>query len=77
MSLTSGCSSIGRMFPSQGKGREFEPRHPLFSSFNNTARTIQIFEGDKINDDALLNLFKSIIKNNRKGGWRKLIAEKQ
>lgn len=40
---------------------------------NKTARAIQIYEGDRLNEEALLNLFKAVIKNNRKGGWRKLV----
>lgn len=39
---------------------------------NLTARSIQIFEKDTIHETALLNLFKSVIANNRAGGWRKL-----
>ena len=39
---------------------------------NATARSIQVYEDDKIDDDALLNLFKAVIANNKMGGWRKL-----
>ena len=39
---------------------------------NLTARAIQIRRGETINEQALLNLFKAIIANNRAGGWRKL-----
>lgn len=39
---------------------------------NKTARSIQIYHSDKINERALLELFKAIIANNRVGGWRKL-----
>ncbi|HSX53580.1 MAG TPA: DUF1801 domain-containing protein [Patescibacteria group bacterium] len=39
---------------------------------NLTARSIQIYKGDKINETALINLFKAIIANNRAGGWRKV-----
>ena len=38
---------------------------------NQTARTIQVRQGETINEHALLNLFKAIIANNRAGGWRK------
>jgi hypothetical protein len=31
-----------------------------------------INQGETINQRALLNLFKEVIKNNRAGGWRKL-----
>lgn len=41
---------------------------------NATGRGIQIYQGDPINEKAMLNLFKEIIKNNRAGGWRKLQA---
>lgn len=43
---------------------------------NRTARAVQVYEGDKLNERALLNLFKSVIQNNRAGGWRKLQATK-
>ena len=39
---------------------------------NLTARAIQIRRGETINEQALLNLFKAIIANNRAGGWRKV-----
>lgn len=39
---------------------------------NQTARTIQVYKGEAINERALLNLFKAVIANNRAGGWRKL-----
>ena len=39
---------------------------------NQTARSIQVYPGETINQRALLNLFKEIIKNNRAGGWRKV-----
>ena len=39
---------------------------------NKSARAIQIYQGDTINETALLNLFKAVIANNRAGGWRKL-----
>lgn len=39
---------------------------------NLTARAIQIHQGETINDDALLDLFKAVIANNRAGGWRKV-----
>ena len=40
---------------------------------NKTARAIQYYQGDSINEKALLNLFKAIIVNNQKGGWRKIV----
>ena len=39
---------------------------------NQTARSIQVHPGETINQRALLNLFKEVIKNNRAGGWRKV-----
>ncbi len=39
---------------------------------NKTARAIQIYEGDKLNDKAFVALIKAIVANNRAGGWRKL-----
>lgn len=39
---------------------------------NLTARAIQVYEGDTINQPALLNMCKAIIAHNRAGGWRKL-----
>lgn len=39
---------------------------------NLTARSIQIHQGDELNEQALLELFKAVIANNRAGGWRKL-----
>ena len=39
---------------------------------NETGRTISIYEGDPINDRALVAIFRSIIANNRAGGWRTL-----
>jgi len=39
---------------------------------NTTARSIQIYEGDSINDKAFTELVKAVVANNCKGGWRKL-----
>jgi hypothetical protein len=44
---------------------------------NLTARAIQVRQGETINQHALLNLFKEVIKNNRAGGWRKLSKQKE
>jgi hypothetical protein len=43
---------------------------------NLTARSIQVHEGESINQQALLNLFQEVIKNNRAGGWRKLQSKR-
>jgi hypothetical protein len=37
---------------------------------NKTARMIAIRQGDRINERALVAMFRAIIANNRKGGWR-------
>lgn len=39
---------------------------------NATARSVQVYEGDTLNENALLHLFKAVIVNNRAGGWRKI-----
>src|SRR4029077_7585461 len=39
---------------------------------NQTARSVAIRKGQKINASALTTMFKQIIANNRAGGWRKL-----
>jgi hypothetical protein len=39
---------------------------------NMTGRTIQVYQGDSLNERALLNLLRAVIANNRAGGWRKL-----
>jgi hypothetical protein len=39
---------------------------------NATARAIQIYEGDRIDEPALVEMLRAIITNNRAGGWRRL-----
>ena len=39
---------------------------------NKTARTVAYRKDEKINERALLRMFKQIIANNRAGGWRNL-----
>jgi len=39
---------------------------------NATARSIQIYEGDTLDDSAFIALIKAVTANNRNGGWRKL-----
>jgi len=39
---------------------------------NLTARSIQLYNGQKINDKAFIELIKAVVVNNRAGGWRKL-----
>jgi hypothetical protein len=41
---------------------------------NATARAIQIREGDRLDEAAILGLFAAVIANNRAEGWRKLRA---
>lgn len=49
-----------------------DPDHLINQGLGNaTARAIQVYEGDTINESALVKLFKAIITNNRAGGWRK------
>jgi hypothetical protein len=42
---------------------------------NQTARQISIHEGEEINRDALREILRLIIANNRAGGWRKIKRE--
>lgn len=42
---------------------------------NKTARAIQIYQNNTLNEHALLNLLKAVIANNRAGGWRKLAGK--
>jgi hypothetical protein len=44
---------------------------------NTTARTVAIRQGETINARALTAMFRQIILNNRKGGWRKLKGGRQ
>jgi hypothetical protein len=39
---------------------------------NTTARAIQLYEGDTIDEAAFQELIKAVATNNRNGGWRKL-----
>ncbi len=39
---------------------------------NATARSIQLYKGDSLDEKAFVELIKSVAENNRKGGWRKL-----
>jgi len=40
---------------------------------NQTARSIQIYQGDEVNENAIKALIHIVADNNRAGGWRKLI----
>ena len=39
---------------------------------NKTARAIQIYRGERINGTALLRMLRTIVSNNRQGGWRQM-----
>ena len=39
---------------------------------NQTARTVGFRKDEKVNERALLTMFRQIIANNRAGGWRKI-----
>ena len=41
---------------------------------NATAKSIQIYLNDRIDEQAMLAMFRAVIANNRAGGWRKLAA---
>jgi hypothetical protein len=43
---------------------------------NATARSLQVYRSDEINQPALLEMFRAIIANNRAGGWRRLKSAK-
>ena len=50
-----------------------DPQHIINQGHGNfTARSIQIYEKDKLNEEAFKTLVKSVASNNRAGGWRKL-----
>jgi hypothetical protein len=42
---------------------------------NETGRTIAVRQDEKINERALVTMFRQIIANNRAGGWRRLKRE--
>ena len=39
---------------------------------NSTARAIQLYENDTLDEKAFISLIKAIVANNKAGGWRKL-----
>ncbi|HSX47582.1 MAG TPA: DUF1801 domain-containing protein [Patescibacteria group bacterium] len=50
-----------------------DPKGLINQGQNNlTARSIQLHENENIDKDALIKLFKDVIKNNKAGGWRLL-----
>lgn len=44
---------------------------------NITARAIQMYQGDTLNEQAFVNLIKAVVANNQAGGWRKLQKNKK
>lgn len=50
-----------------------DPQHIINQGQDNqTARSIQIYQHDVINEAAFRQLVKAVADNNRRGGWRKL-----
>jgi hypothetical protein len=43
---------------------------------NATARALQVYRGDPVDQPALLEIFKAVIANNRGGGWRRIQASR-
>ena len=39
---------------------------------NSTARTMAVYEGEEIKQDAFVAMIRQIVANNRAGGWRAL-----
>lgn len=44
---------------------------------NTTARAIQIYRGEPVDDVALVELLRAIVANNRAGGWRRLTTQRE
>jgi hypothetical protein len=42
---------------------------------NATAKAIQIYADDRIDEPAMLAMFRAVIANNRAGGWRKVATQ--
>ncbi len=42
---------------------------------NKTGRTVALYRGAVINEEALVAMFRAIIAHNRAGGWRKIMRE--
>jgi hypothetical protein len=50
-----------------------DPEHIINQGHDNvTARSIQIYQNDHLNEDAFKQLIKAVAANDRAGGWRKL-----
>ncbi len=51
-----------------------DPEHIINQGEGNvTAKSIQIYEGQEINEGAFKNIIKEVARNNQAGGWRKLL----
>ena len=42
---------------------------------NKTGRTVAIYRGEAINEEAFVAMFRAVIAHNRAGGWRKIMRE--
>jgi hypothetical protein len=52
-----------------------DPQNIITAGHNNkTGRTVAFHEDDPVNEEALVEIFRAIIANNRAGGWRKIKA---
>ena len=50
-----------------------DPEHIINQGQDNeTARSIQIYQNDSLNEGAFKRLISAVASNNRSGGWRKL-----
>lgn len=50
-----------------------DPEHIINQGHSNkTARSIQIYMNDTLNEEAFKNLIVAVAENNQAGGWRKL-----
>jgi hypothetical protein len=43
---------------------------------NATAKAVQIYAGDVLDEQALLDMFRAVIANNRAGGWRTMAGNR-
>jgi hypothetical protein len=52
-----------------------DPDHIINQGHGNaTAKAMQIYQGDVVNEAALTAMFRAVIAHNRAGGWRRLRA---
>jgi hypothetical protein len=53
-----------------------DPENIINQGHNNaTARSIQIFQNDTLNEKAFVKLIQSVAANNKAGGWRKIQSD--